>query len=62
MEHEGLSKVVETAIKFAHDLGYTKGYIKGFGKGIVFTVAAASLGKAGYDYYKKKRKQHKETI
>ena len=54
--------IVETTIKFAHDLGYTKGYIKGFSKGMVFAAVGASLCKAGYDYYKKKRKQHKETI
>ena len=58
MEHEGLSKVVDTAIKFSHDLGYTKGYFKGLYKGAVGALVVVSTAKAGYEYYKKRKEKH----
>lgn len=60
MVDEKVTTIVDTTIKFAHDLGYAKGYIKGFGKGIGATIMIAGTGKVIYEYYKKKRKDNEE--
>lgn len=62
MEHEGLTKIVDTAIKFSPDLGYAKGYFKGLYKGAVGALVVVSAAKAGYEYYKKHKEKEKHSI
>ena len=59
MENEGASRVVDTVIKYSHDLGYAKGYFKGLCKGFAGAVVVIGVGKTAYEYYKKKHEDKK---
>ena len=43
MENEGASRVVDTVIKYSHDLGYAKGYFKGLCKGFAGAVVVIGV-------------------